>query len=411
MNDNPWFRALVVLGVITLSLYLLGQVFRVLGAFSDIIVVLFLAWLLAFILSPFTHSLQSRYGLPRALAAMSAYLLVFLVIGVVVTLIVPLGVEQLVQLGQGAPGYAAVVADRVQALQMELNQRQIPVNLSSMLNSQGIAAQIGQIGSRVVENTILVASGVASFMFNFVIVLVISFYMVLDGDKIVDRFVSLVPNGLKAEVLFFFDSINRTFGGFIRGTLIVAVIYGVGTALIMSVGGLGFVVLGAVLAFLLVFVPLIGGFLSMLLPMGLAALQGSTTKFLIVLVALFILQTIAFNVISPKVMGDALGMHPILVFIALLVGIKLAGVAGALFGVPVVGVAYAMFAYLIRHWLHVPGPKPIPAPAVDARRTRLREIADTPEVLVLRKDAALIWNRLQSYLQAVVARVRQARRA
>lgn len=352
MENNGWFRALIVLAVFSLALYLGSQLWEMARHFADIIIVFFLAWLVAFILSPIADFLERSYAMPRGLAASLVYLGLFVNVGVVFVLVVPLAVEQLVQLGQRLPIYVATIQEWGQGwaafIQVELGNRGIALDLPSFYRSSDLAAQAGNLTSGLVANTIVLVSGVASTIASVTIVLVLSFYLVLDGARLSDGLLRLVPPTYQLECRYLQDSINRTFGGFLRGTLVIAFVYALGNALVMSVAGLGYVLLASLLAGVLMVVPLFGPVLAMVMPVLLAALQGDVTKAVLVLTGLLILQVLVFNVMSPKVMGQSVGMHPLLVFLALLVGIKQAGLIGAVFGVPVVGVAYAMVVYFIQ---------------------------------------------------------------
>jgi len=92
----------------------------------------------------------------------------------------------------------------------------------------------------------------------------------------------------------------------------------------------------------LMFIPFFGPFLGFIPPALIALLSLPFGGFIAVAIALLVLQQIVLNVIAPKVMADAVGMHPILVFLAILLGVKIAGPLGAVFGVPFVAVINAM---------------------------------------------------------------------
>mgnify|MGYP005850646403 CR=1 FL=1 len=370
MESNPWFRALIILGVFALALHLGNQLWAMASHFGDIIVVFFLAWLVAFILSPLAHILSRAYGMPRALAASLVYLALFVNVGIVFVLIVPLAVEQLVQLGQRLPTFVAAAQGWVGSAQLELEARGIAVDLPSFYRNSDLAAQIGGLGSSIVTNTISVVGGVASAVFSVVIVLVLSFYLVLDGDRLLARLTALIPASRQLETRFLLDSINRTFGGFLRGTLLIAIVYGIGNAVVMATAGLGYILLASLLASLLMVIPLIGPALAMVLPLLLAAIQGDLTRLAIVLVGLLVLQVLVFNVLTPRVMGQSVGMHPLLVLLALLVGIKQAGLVGAIFGVPVVGVIYAMVRYFVQRKTDTEVVVAAPEPASDEAKGR-----------------------------------------
>lgn len=348
MERDPWFRAFFVLGAIALAIYLGGQLWDLARHFSDIIIVFFLAWLVAFILTPLAAYLQRSYSLPRGLAVSIVYLGLFVNLGIVVVLVVPLAVEQLVQLGQRFPMIVATVQSWLVDAQRQLEARGIPIDLPTFYRSSDITTQIGSLTSGIVANAISLVGGIASVLFSTTVVLVLSFYLVLDGERLLVKLNEFVPAGRRAEGQFFLDSISRTFGGFLRGTLVVSLAYTIGNALIMTIAGLSYVLLASLLAGVLMIIPIFGSALAMVLPVLLVAIQGDVTKVVFVVVGLLVLQVIVFNMLSPKVMGQSVGLHPLLVFLALLVGIKQAGFVGAIFGVPVAGVVYAMLLFLFQ---------------------------------------------------------------
>jgi predicted PurR-regulated permease PerM len=413
LEKNRWLRALIVLAVFAVALYLGGQVWGVIQHYSDIIITFFLAWLLAFILSPLASNLQRSYRISRAIAASLVYLFMFVNVALVFVLVVPLAAEQLVQLGQRLPGYfqdaQAWGQGWLDYLQYELRLRGVQLDLASLPANTDIATQVGSLGSGIVANTISVVGGVASVLTALILILVLSFYLVLDGDTIVQSIFGLVPARYQIEGQVFLASINRTFGGWLRGTLLISLLYGVGNAVVMAIVGLNYVALASVLAVLLVIFPLVGPVLAMVMPVALAAFSGDLTKLVLTIIGLLVLQVLVYNVLSPKVLGESIGLHPLLVLFALLIGLKQAGLIGAIFGVPVVGVLYAMFIYVVRkrqerasrevevETAEVVSPMPPPNDA-SAKRPRSGPIG------------AAVWERVRTLLGGVIGWFRRTSR-
>ena len=343
LEQNRWFRALVVLLVLIAGLYLGGLLWDIGQRFGDIIVMFFLAWLLAFVLSPLTHSIERATRVPRALAAAGVYLVLFVGLLTGLILIVPALLVQLAELGKVLPAYAEQVPRLLGEIQSDLNARHVDVDITSLYQPRDLSQSIAGLGSAAVQNLVSILTGVFNVVFMVVLVFVLSFYMVVDGDLIESTLLSFVPDSRRVEVDFFLDSVNRTFGGFLRGTLIQAVIYACGTALVMIVAGLDFVLVASVFAGIIMVVPIFGPFVATIPPVLIALTSAPVSTVLIVVGGLLVLQQVTFNMIAPKVMSDSLGMHPLLIFAALLIGGRVAGFAGAIFGVPVAAVLWAMF--------------------------------------------------------------------
>jgi predicted PurR-regulated permease PerM len=117
----------------------------------------------------------------------------------------------------------------------------------------------------------------------------------------------------------------------------------------MLVFRLDFVLVASLFGGLFMLIPLMGGFLSLLPPLFVAPFEAPQIALGLV-IALFIYQFIILNLVMPRLLSDSLGLHPLLVFAALLVGVKVAGFWGAFFGIPVAGVIWAMGKFFWDDW-------------------------------------------------------------
>lgn len=366
MERNPWFRAAVVLVTIIAALWLVGWVSDLAGRFADIILAFFLAWLLAFVLYPIAVTLTTvkvpwfsgTFTIPHGAAVAIVYAALILLLTILAVVLAPVVVAQSAQLGASLPQYVSSLPT-LDDFQNELNQRGIPVNLATLYQGQNILEQARTLGGALAQNALGIAAGVAMMAFYLFIILVLSFYMMLDGPRIARDLLELVPEQYQSEASFFTASITRTFGGFIRGQLLQSAIYGVGTAIVMGAAGLQYVAVVSTFCALAMIIPFIGPFVAIVPPLALAAVQ-APGSLIWVLLALFVLQQITTNIIAPKVMSEAIGLHPLLVLLATMIGVKVGGFWGALFGVPVVGVLYATaeYLYLRRRPLRRPERKP-----------------------------------------------------
>src|SRR5207247_8423288 len=140
------------------------------------------------------------------------------------------------------------------------------------------------------------------------------------------------------------QSADRSFGGFIRGSLILGVIYGVATLAILVALGVPFAGVLAVLSGLTMIIPFFGPIIAEV-PVLAVALLGAPDVFLWVLILTLALQQIVLNVLGPRVMSNAIGIHPIFVFLALLLGSRIAGFWGVFLAVPVAGIFNTFLRY------------------------------------------------------------------
>ncbi len=351
MEQTPWGRALIILGVIAVALYLAGELWRLVSHFADIMILFFLAWLVAFILLPAVRAIEVHLGMSRVGAAALVYVVLLVGLVTLVVLGVPLLIEQLSQLAVQLPALASRIPNLLRDVQATLDQHGLPISVMPTGAQPGLGQEAAQLGSRLVEHSVVIASSLASGFFDFTIILILSFYLVLDGDRFLEQLLAAIPEHYADDAREFFVSIDRSFGGFLRGTAIQVALLGLGTALVMSVSGLRYVLLVSIFAGVAMVVPFVGPFLALVVPLAIAAFSNlPTSQLAVIFVALGVLQVLVMNVVTPKVLSDSVGLHPLLVFLALLVGIKEAGLAGALFGVPVAAVIYATGGILLRRW-------------------------------------------------------------
>jgi predicted PurR-regulated permease PerM len=340
--QNATQRLLIGLLIAAIILYLGGAIWQLALQFAEILLLFFLAWLTAFLLNPLADLITKRLRAPRIMAVLGVYLGLLLMLAVIVTLILPTITSQLIRLGGNIPTYVADIPATLDNFQQWLAEHGIRADLATIYRSEEFTLRFQSWGAGAAEYTLGIAQGVATTMVNIIIVLVLSFYITLDGHKIRDSLISFLPERNREEAQFFAESVNTTFGGYIRGTFIIGVIYGLTTALVMGLARLEFIAPVSIFAGLMMVIPFLGAFLSVIPPLLIAFFSTPWQTTLIVFLALLGLQQVVLNVIAPRVLSSSVGLHPLLVFAALLVGIKIAGFWGAIFGVPIMAVIYSM---------------------------------------------------------------------
>ena len=220
----------------------------------------------------------------------------------------------------------------------------------------------GQAGT-ILGSAVTWLSTAASLFLNIIFILLIAIYMSVDGERLATGAVNALPQAWRDEMVFVGNSIGRSFGGFLRGQLIFALIYGVLNAGVMIAFGLNYVLVGSIIAGFCVLVPLVGNFLAFIPPMLIVLVTPEKVgQWWLLLLVLFIMQSIMMQVVGPRIMSSAVGIHPLFTFVAMLLGSQLAGLWGVLFGIPVAGVialvAETLFARL-RAFFNAPESAPL----------------------------------------------------
>jgi predicted PurR-regulated permease PerM len=341
-RERRWLIVFLVLGSALFGLQLLERVLEVVTGFGTILLILFLAWLLAFVMSPVVSWLERRSELPRPPIVAGTYLLALVVFGFVLFYTGSSITQQVSELAQNYPQAEREVLATLAEWERGLQFGQLQIELSRLY--EGAAAQLGRLGRDIVEQAQAIAGVTIAALGALVLIVVLSLYMLMDSRRILGGMRGAVPRRYKDEVQLLERSIARAFGGFLRAQLILAVVQALLVAAVGSFFGIPFLFLWGTISALAMLIPFFGPPLALLPPIIGAALFAGDTL-LPVAIVLLVAQTVLVNWLQPRLMRDALGLHPILVLVGLLLGAQVAGVWGALFGIPVIAVLWVFVSY------------------------------------------------------------------
>src|SRR6266851_3079772 len=346
---DPWLRALSILGCAIAGVYLTSLLWQVVMEFADIILLFFLAWLVAFILEPVVGTLVEG-RLPRLAAIGLTYLTLLVLMSLGVILLVPALTLQIVEVVRSLPTYVEQATVYLTNLQSTVNDwltshgSPLLVDVKSALNPQDLSRRADALGPPILSNVVGFATGAATLLVEVLIMLILSFYFMVDGARLADSMIAALPLRAQDDSRFLVASIHRAFAGFLRGQMIQSLVGGVGTGLIMSALQVDYALLSSVAAALVLLIPFLGPVVAVMLPVTIALLTHPEMA-LFLFIALLALQQVIFNVLAPRILSRQVGIHPLLVFFSVLSGARVAGVWGAIFGVPIVAVLVTMISF------------------------------------------------------------------
>jgi predicted PurR-regulated permease PerM len=397
MSGDRLQRILVWMLIVAVAVYLLERLFILTALFATPLLLFGLAWLFALILKPIVDRMTQlvlpvpfitrrtstdglfapTWQLPRVVAVSLVYLAIMALVVIAVFALVPVIGPQLLGVDQTLPTAVDEISKWITNLEIELARLGFRGDLEQIAKPEALAQQAATVGSTVIAQSLGIASGIAALLINLTLVLILSFYMALDGPRLATRFLELLPISWRADMVRFYAIVNGTFGGFLRAQLIQGLIYGLATAIVMTALGLDYVALASVIAAIIVLVPIIGGILGAIPPLLIVLIE-KPERFLLMVIILVIAQQLLFNMIMPRLMGRIVGLHPLLVFAAILVGATVAGGWGILFGIPVAGVVASVLQFIYsRATGEEPAPLPAEAPHPDAANEP-RSVAGEP---------------------------------
>lgn len=322
------FKLLVFLATVAVSLYLLGILWQFLGNFSDVIVILLIAWLLSFILEPLVDFVSKLTRLAKIWSALIVYAFFALLFTTIIFLFLPIVIGEFQSLSKIAPMYLASFPKFIQTWN------------SAITNS--VNALISFIPS------------LANIFIDIILILILSFYLIVDKEKINSELYKLAPRGWHNNLKFIQKTIDETFASFLRIQLIFGVIAGIFTWIVLRIFSVDFAASIALLAGILTVIPIVGPILAVIPPAFVALVTHPENPVLAIAILglLILIHQIVFNTIGPKLMEKAFKLHPIIVFLSIIIGYKVAGPLGAVFVVPVLGIFVIVIRKLGYHFIN-----------------------------------------------------------
>lgn len=342
-RDRALVTAALVLLVVYLALQVAGVVIAALALITDVLLVFLVSWAVAYLLVPLVDMVGRRTGLGRLGSVFVVYALILGVLAVVLAFGVPAIARQLANLADRAPEFGANAAQIVVQLQAQLEGAGLPVDLETLYGT--LPGRLGELTGAFAADALSLVAATGVLLFSVGLVLILAFFMLVDGDRLWERFTGLLSPELRSEAELFRQSADRSFGGFLRASLLLGLIYGVGMLLILAPLGVPFAGLLALVSGLFMIIPFFGPFIAVI-PVFVATILGAADRFLPVFLLTMALQQLILSVIGPRLMANVIGIHPLFVFLALLIGARIAGFWGVLLAMPLAGIANTFARYV-----------------------------------------------------------------
>lgn len=338
------FICITLIGGVALGSLALWAVAHVVRA----VLLVVIAALLAYALAPIVSWL--RRWLPHWLALLVAYIGLLVVVGLFGYLVVTAAIAQLTTVVAQArvfltPGQHGTAAPFILLLErLGLSRAQIDAGI------QRVAVQLETIGHDVVP----VLTGLVNGTLDTVLILVLSVYLLIDGARVGRWLRTGTPRRYRPRITSFLNTFQRVVGGYIRGQLLLSALIGVLVGGGMAVLQVPYALLLGLMAFVLEFIPILGTLASGAVCVLIALTHGWLLA-LIVLAYFIVVHVIEGDIVGPRIVGRAVGLHPVVSIVALIAGAELFGLWGALFAPPVAGVVQAVIVDFWYEWRRAHG--------------------------------------------------------
>ena len=329
-----WMLAIIVIAAVLLH-YL-----------RPVLVPFFASFILAYLGNPLVDWLQ-RWKFPRTLAVFAVFLLTFVVLGLILVLVIPMGIREIAALFAHAPQAMSWFETHIMpwlsahfGVQPGALQ---PSKLMQLVSSNFVSA--GKLAGKTLVTVSSSAATVFEFFINLILIPVVTFYLLRDWHPLMQRIMALVPHKAAPTVMRLAHECDSILGAFLRGQLLVMVTLAIFYSAVLSLVGLDNAVAIGVVAGVLSFVPYLGIITGVGLALLTALLQGGGWLLLWVAAVFVVGQLLNDLVFTPRLVGERIGLHPALVIFAILVGGALFGFAGILLALPVAAAGTVLIRY------------------------------------------------------------------
>lgn len=324
-SKSPVYINITAIGVVKIILILM--VFYFLFLVREILAILFVSLIFASAVDPWVDFLQKK-KIPRGISIMFIYFVMLSVVSTIIILLIPPIITQVSDLTANFPAIFEKVLNGFEYLRKFSVEHNLLDNIKENFGS--ISSNLQQAAGGVFSTV----SGIFGGILSFFLVMVMTFYMVVEENALKKIVWSIAPEKHQIYIMKVINRMQKKIGLWLRGQLILSFIIFVLTYVSLSVMGVKYALVLALIAGLTEFVPYLGPILASIPAIFLAFTQEPILA-LFVAILYYIIQLVENNIIVPKLMQKVVGLNPIISIAVLLIGFKVAGVLGAILSIPV----------------------------------------------------------------------------
>jgi predicted PurR-regulated permease PerM len=342
-SSDQWSILQKQLAVLVLFLLSILLLYQVVAFFSDILRILGISILFAYLFIGLVDALQ-KFVHSRALAVFIVYFGVSAVVIVGVVLVVPALIFQVTQLLNNTytqiPQWVESITQAVAPLQHRLDAAQIQIKVIDIVSSLVASIPHIEVGMLFTRLSDMAVSTMTWTMYGLSI-LVVSFYFLLDGYRMKNAIIRLFPKQHQMFLAYMATDLDQSMQAFFRGQIVLGLGFGALMVAVFSFLGVHFALLLGIVLGIWEIIPVIGptiGFIPTLVAVGIDGMDAVPGNRLMQLVVVFTvfqgLQWLKDNIVAPRYIGNVIGLHPVVIFLAIMIGAKLDGMLGIIFALP-----------------------------------------------------------------------------
>ncbi len=299
------------------------------------------AGVLAYLLDPAVMWLSKR-RIPLWAAALGSFAILAGLLTLIIALAAPPAINQFKELGERLPEYIESAGPTFEQAKAAVKAADLPFDAESIAKdaAESVKNKAAETAAQILKSV----SGFFGAMAALVIIPILLFYFLADGQRLWKSVVLYIPPAYRPEFESVMSRINTAIGGFIRSQLKLCLIMGIMTTVTMMIPFPKYALIFGLIAGITEFIPYVGPILALLAPLAIACFS-PVWKLIYVLIAFLVLQFLEGNVIAPKVIGKDVGLHPAVIIFALMCGGQVAGLAGMIAAIPVAVILKVLWQY------------------------------------------------------------------
>ena len=354
--SSPPVASIVRVVIITLVLLsVLDFAKSILSSLTKLFFIIILAIFFAYLIDPLVKLIRRPFKerhiekiMPRALAIVIAYLIVFTVLGVAIAYLTPKVANQVREFTTNLPEYAKSFQERLSEFNQSLSRVRISENVQKQL-SEKINDLVTVTGTYLTALLGLIAIDVITYAPWLILVPILAFFFLKDVNLFRISVLRIFPSGKwRARVESVMSDVNKTLAAYTRAQLISCLLIGFVCTLGFYIFGINYALLLGILAGILEFVPLIGPLTVAIIVTTVSLLQ-SPWKALYVVVFLITLRITHDYVTYPRIVRQGVHLHPLAVVLSVLAGEQVAGIPGVFLSIPVVALLTVLYKHVLEH--------------------------------------------------------------
>lgn len=337
----------LTLGLLTI-LYTLFKVFKKHSFLSDIVFTLVISVIIAYALNPIINYLERR-NINRLKGVLIVYLSIVGVLAILAFSVIPRSGKEIRKLVNDLPTYFEQLSNIIDGMYSRyystlgglppVFQGIETVVMDNIIKLEGMIAE-------GLKNFVTGIISVATKVVSIILTPILTLYFLMDKDYFKEKIISLIPERHRKDTLYLAATIDNSLTQFIRGRLIMSLYVGVAITIVLLIMGIDFAIVIGFITGLFDIVPYIGPFIGFL-PALFFAFISKPIKAVWISVIFVLIQWTENNILAPKIIGENMGMHPMVILLSIIIGGGIFGVFGMILSVPVIAVIRIIFIFTL----------------------------------------------------------------